>query len=144
MKITALLVSPGKLKIIHSVITWSVGQSMLRHRVWQKLLLCLFCVFMTRVGQCLISLRAQQPLDLHLLISLLDTFIPLFHKIIGRAIAQAVSSWLSVAKARVRARVWSCGICGGHSSVGEGLLRVLRFPCQSSFCQILQPHIRLE
>jgi hypothetical protein len=46
----------------------------------------------------------------------------------GRAIAQAVSRWLSTAAARVRARVWSCGICGGQSGAGAGFLRVLRFP----------------
>jgi hypothetical protein len=28
----------------------------------------------------------------------------------------------------VRARVWSCGICGGQSGAGAGFLRVLRFP----------------
>jgi hypothetical protein len=32
------------------------------------------------------------------------------------------------AAARVRARVWSCGICGGRSSAGAGFLRVLQFP----------------
>jgi hypothetical protein len=31
----------------------------------------------------------------------------------GRAIAQASSRWLPTAAARVRARVWSSGICGG-------------------------------
>jgi hypothetical protein len=36
----------------------------------------------------------------------------------GRAIAQAVSRWLPTAVARVRARVWSCGICGGQSGAG--------------------------
>jgi hypothetical protein len=46
----------------------------------------------------------------------------------GRAIAQAVSRWLATAAARVRARVWSCGICGGQSGAGAGFLRVLRFP----------------
>jgi hypothetical protein len=40
---------------------------------------------------------------------------------LGRAIAQEVSRWL-------RARVWSCGICGGQSGAGAGFLRVLRFP----------------
>jgi hypothetical protein len=43
-------------------------------------------------------------------------------------IAQAVSRWLPTAAARVRARVWSCGICGEQSSSGAGFLRVLRFP----------------
>jgi hypothetical protein len=42
--------------------------------------------------------------------------------------SQAVSRWLSTAAARVRARVWSCGICGGQSGTGAGFLRVLRFP----------------
>jgi hypothetical protein len=46
----------------------------------------------------------------------------------GRAIAQAVSRWLSTAACRARARVWSCGICDGQSGAGAGFLRVLRFP----------------
>jgi hypothetical protein len=41
---------------------------------------------------------------------------------------QAFSSWLPTAAARVRARVWSSGICGGESGAGAGFLRVLRFP----------------
>jgi hypothetical protein len=45
----------------------------------------------------------------------------------GRAVAQAVSSRLPIAAVRVRARVRSCGICGGQSSTGEGSLRVLLF-----------------
>jgi hypothetical protein len=45
----------------------------------------------------------------------------------GRAIAQTVSRWLPTAAARVRARVWSCGICGGQSGARAGFLRVLRF-----------------
>jgi hypothetical protein len=45
----------------------------------------------------------------------------------GRAIAQAVSRWLPTAAARVRAQIWSCGICGGQSGAGAGFLRVLRF-----------------
>jgi hypothetical protein len=39
---------------------------------------------------------------------------------VGRAIAQAVSRWLPTAAARVRARVWSSGICGGQSGAGAG------------------------
>jgi hypothetical protein len=46
----------------------------------------------------------------------------------GRAIAQAVSRQLPTAAARIRARVRSCGICGGQSGTGAGFLRVLRFP----------------
>jgi hypothetical protein len=46
----------------------------------------------------------------------------------GRAIAQADSRWLPTAVARVRARVWSCGFCGGQSDAEAGFLRVLRFP----------------
>jgi hypothetical protein len=46
----------------------------------------------------------------------------------GCAIAQAISRWLHTAVARVRARVWSCEICGGQSGAEAGFLRVLRFP----------------
>jgi hypothetical protein len=34
---------------------------------------------------------------------------------------------LPTAVARVRAQASSCGICGGQSGIGAGLLRVLRF-----------------
>jgi hypothetical protein len=46
----------------------------------------------------------------------------------GRAIAKAVSRRLPTAAARVRARVRSCGICGGQSGTVAGFLRVFRFP----------------
>jgi hypothetical protein len=46
----------------------------------------------------------------------------------GCAIAQAFSRPLPNAKARVRYHITSCGICGGQSGTGAGLLRVLRFP----------------
>jgi hypothetical protein len=39
-----------------------------------------------------------------------------------------VSRWLPTVAARVQARVWSCGICGGQSGAGAGFLQVLRFP----------------
>jgi hypothetical protein len=46
----------------------------------------------------------------------------------GRTIAQAVSRRLPTAATRVRARVWSCGICVRQSDAGAGFLRVLGFP----------------
>jgi hypothetical protein len=39
----------------------------------------------------------------------------------GRAVAQAVSRWLPTAAARVRVRA-ACGVCGGQSGTGAGLL----------------------
>jgi hypothetical protein len=56
-----------------------------------------------------------------------EWLIFLFHIWMGRAIAQAVSRWFPTAAARVRARVWSCGICGGQSGSRAHFLRVLRF-----------------
>jgi hypothetical protein len=56
-----------------------------------------------------------------------------------RAVAQAVSRWLPTAAARVRARVWSCGICGGQRGAGAGFLRVLRFPLPI-FSPPIAPH----
>jgi hypothetical protein len=47
-----------------------------------------------------------------------------------RVVAQAVSCLLPTAAARVRARVRSCGICGGQSCTVTGFIRVLRFPLQ--------------
>jgi hypothetical protein len=62
----------------------------------------------------------------------------------GRAIAQAVSRWLPTASARVRARVWSCGIWGGHGEVGQVFSEYFGFPCQSSFHQFLHNHHHLS
>jgi hypothetical protein len=47
---------------------------------------------------------------------------------LGCAIAQTVSRWLPTEAALFRARVQSCGICGGQSGAGAGFLRILRFP----------------
>jgi hypothetical protein len=55
-----------------------------------------------------------------------------------RAIAQVVSRWLPTVAARVRAWVWSSGICGGQSGAGAGFLRVLRFPL-SNFIPPIAP-----
>jgi hypothetical protein len=49
-------------------------------------------------------------------------------RLVGRAIAQAVSRWLPIAADRVRSRVRSSGIYGGQSGAGAGFLRVVRFP----------------
>jgi hypothetical protein len=39
--------------------------------------------------------------------------------VLGLAIAIVVSRWLPTAAARVRSRVWSSGICGGQSTIGQ-------------------------
>jgi hypothetical protein len=44
------------------------------------------------------------------------------------ATVQAVSRWLPIGEVRVRARVWTCGICGGQRGARAGFLRALRFP----------------
>jgi hypothetical protein len=46
----------------------------------------------------------------------------------GRALTQAFSRQPSTPAARVRARVTSCGICGGQSDTRADFLRVLQFP----------------
>jgi hypothetical protein len=45
----------------------------------------------------------------------------------GRAVAQAVSRWLTTAAARIRVRA-VYGVCGGQSRTGAGFLWVPRFP----------------
>jgi hypothetical protein len=82
--------------------------------------------------------------DLHLAFNILYVYdyITKLCRGQGRAIAEAVSRWLPTAAARVRARVWSSGICGGQSGAGADFLRVLRFPCHS-FHNILRPHNHL-
>jgi hypothetical protein len=49
-------------------------------------------------------------------------------KVSGRAIAQAVSSRIPKAAARVPARVRLRGICGAQSGIAADFLRVLRCP----------------
>jgi hypothetical protein len=43
-------------------------------------------------------------------------------------VVQAVSRRFPTGAARVRAQVMSCGICGGQSGTGAGIIRVLLFP----------------
>jgi hypothetical protein len=62
----------------------------------------------------------------------------------GRAIAQAVSRWVPTSAARVRARVWSCGICGGQNGAGAVFSEYFGSPCQSSFHQLLHSHPRIS
>jgi hypothetical protein len=62
----------------------------------------------------------------------------------SRAIAQAVSRWLPTAAARVRSRVWSSGICGGQSGLGQVFSEYFGFPCQSPFHQLLHNHPHLS
>jgi hypothetical protein len=59
-----------------------------------------------------------------------DTAISLYSsKIVHKnEILRTVSNTVISAAARVRARVWSCRICGGQSGVGACFLPVLRFP----------------
>jgi hypothetical protein len=59
---------------------------------------------------------------------------------LGRAIAEAVSRWLPTAAARVRARVWSCGIVVDKVALGQVFSEYFGFPCQSSFHQLLHNH----
>jgi hypothetical protein len=56
----------------------------------------------------------------------------------GRAIGQAVSRRLPTSVARIRFKARSRGICGGQSGTGTSFLRVLGFPCQFLFHQLIQ------
>jgi hypothetical protein len=65
------------------------------------------------------------------------------HNCDDRAIAQAFSRWLATAAFRIRAWVWSSGICGGQSGAGAALSENFGFSCESSFHQILHLHNHL-
>jgi hypothetical protein len=56
--------------------------------------------------------------------------------------AQAVSRWPVTAEARVRARVFPCGICGGQSGTGQVFSEFFRLPCKyhSTICSICIYH----
>jgi hypothetical protein len=60
------------------------------------------------------------------------------NKMLGRAVAQAVSRWLPTAAARVRIRA-AYGVCGGQSGTGAGFLEYFGFPYQS-FHKFLHHH----
>jgi hypothetical protein len=58
----------------------------------------------------------------------------------GRAIAQAVSRWLPIAAAQVRARSGHVKFVVDKVALGQVFSKYFGFPCQSSFRQILHPH----
>jgi hypothetical protein len=63
---------------------------------------------------------------------------------LGRAMAQVVSRWPLTAEARVRARVYPCGICGGQSGTGTVFSPSSSvFPCQYHSTVALQTHYHL-
>jgi hypothetical protein len=57
-----------------------------------------------------------------------NTSTNVYGSLMELSLEMAVSRWLPTAAAQVRARVRSCGICGGQSGTGAGFLRVLWFP----------------
>jgi hypothetical protein len=63
---------------------------------------------------------------------------------VGRAMAQAVSHWLSTAAARVRARVSHLGFVGDKVTLGQVFSEYFSFPCQSLFHQLLHNHHQLS
>jgi hypothetical protein len=58
----------------------------------------------------------------------------------GRAIAQAVSGWLPTAAVKVRALSGHVGFVVDKAALGQVSSVYFRFPCQSSFHQILHHH----
>jgi hypothetical protein len=64
------------------------------------------------------------------------TFLRGITKLLGHAIAQAVSRWL----ATTAARVWQLRFVVNKVVLGRAFSEYFSFPCQSSFHQILQHH----
>jgi hypothetical protein len=75
---------------------------------------------------------------------LLLSTMSVYWSVNARAIAQAVSRWLPTAAVRVRARIWSCGICGGQVALWQVFSEYFSFPCQSLFRQLLHNHHHLS
>jgi hypothetical protein len=110
--------SPSNLSLFYPCNIW------LKIRLWNYFGTCKWNSFNTRDIQYLNSPVVQprnlvtQLTDVHsfyiMLVCASYIGIKLFSILLEtRAIAQAVSRWLSTAAARVRSRVWSSGICGG-------------------------------
>jgi hypothetical protein len=59
--------------------------------------------------------------------------------IIGRAIAEAVSRWLPIAEARVRARVCQVGFVLDKMALGQVFSEYFGFPCQPHFIPPTSP-----
>jgi hypothetical protein len=57
--------------------------------------------------------------------------------------AQAVSRWPLTVEARVRARVYPCGICGGQSGTGQVFSEYFGFPCKYIIPPLLHIHLSL-
>jgi hypothetical protein len=85
-----------------------------------RLLFCTLLLLLLSCQTCLI-ITLHGPHGKH---RLLLSRMRVYCSVKCRVIAQVVSSWLLTA-ARFRGRIWSCGICGGQSVAGEGLLRIL-------------------
>jgi hypothetical protein len=58
----------------------------------------------------------------------------------GRAIAQAVSSWLPTSAVQVRAPVWQVGFVVDKVALWQVFSEYFGFHCQSSLHQILHNH----
>jgi hypothetical protein len=60
--------------------------------------------------------------------------------VVGGAVAKAVSRWLPTATARLRARSAHAQFVVDKVGLKQIFSKYFRFPCQSSFHQVLYPH----
>jgi hypothetical protein len=77
------------------------------------------------------------------LLSPIFIFVSKFTLSLMAMLRQLVARRLPAVAAPVRYQVTSCGICREQIGIGVGFLRVLWFPCQSSFHRLLQTHHHL-